>query len=240
MRTAIFADIHGNGPAFDAVLADIEQIGVDRSICLGDIVGYGADAKACLDRVRAMNIVVVAGNHDWAVCDRLDASWFNPYALAAIEWTRSQLSDDDIAWLAALEPAQVVGDLTVAHATVHDPSRFDYMTNSYDAYESFQVMSTDIGFVGHSHVPIAFFFDGTTVTYSRETSIAIDDRRMIANPGSVGQPRDEDPRAAYAVFDDQTKSVEIRRVAYDVDAAAQRILDAGLPSILAERLFVGR
>lgn len=240
MRYGIFADIHANEPALDAVLAALEAEQVDRLLCLGDLVGYGADARRCVEKVRALDIPVIAGNHDWAVAGRLGLEYFNPHARAAVIWTRGELDDEAVRWLASLEPIDTVGDLTLAHGTVHEPELFEYMTTGYDAYRSFAAMKTDVGFVGHSHVPVAFFFDGTAVTYSVEADLTRGDRRVIANPGSVGQPRDEDPRASYLVYDDEDGRLLQRRVEYDIEEAARRILDAGLPPILAERLHVGR
>ena len=240
MRIGIFGDVHGNRQALDAVFEALDAASVDQVVCLGDLVGYGADAAYCLRQVRSREIPVVAGNHDWAVAGRMDEAFFNHHALAAVRWTRDQLSDEELAWLAALEPLQVRDGLTYAHGTVHDPDEFDYMTAGYDAFRSFQVMATDVGFVGHSHVPMTFFFDGTAVTYSRDELIEVGERRVIANPGSVGQPRDDDPRASFLVYDTEHRTLQLRRVSYDIEAAAAKIIDAGLPELLAERLFVGR
>ncbi len=239
MRTGVFGDIHGNLPAFEAVLEALKGESVEQMLCLGDVVGYGADAKACVRRLQELGIPVVAGNHDWAVAGRLDLEYFNPHARAAVEWTRKALSADELEWLRHLVPADQVGDLTVAHGTVHDPEDFEYLQTPYDAYLSFQVMKTRVGFVGHSHIPVTFL-DGMPITYSIDPRLELEGRRAIANPGSVGQPRDEDPRAAFMVYDSDTDIVAIHRVEYDIDAAAQGILDAGLPPILADRLRVGR
>ena len=240
MRYGIFADIHANEPALDAVLGALEKEGVDRLLCLGDLVGYGADPRACVERIRGLGMPVIAGNHDWAVAGRLGLEYFNPHARAAVLWTREQLAPDDLAWLAGLETRQIHGAFTLAHGTVHEPDAFEYMTTGYDAYRSFLAMETDVGFVGHSHVPVAFFFDGTSVTYSVEPELETAGRRVLANPGSVGQPRDEDPRAAYLIYDEDAHRIHLRRIAYDIEAAAERILAAGLPAILAERLHIGR
>jgi diadenosine tetraphosphatase ApaH/serine/threonine PP2A family protein phosphatase len=240
VRYGIFADIHANEPALDAVLAALEGDGVDRLLCLGDLVGYGADARACVDKVRGLGIPVIAGNHDWAVAGRLGLEYFNPHARDAVLWTREQLTEEDLTWLAGLETLQIHASFTLAHGTVHDPDAFEYLTTGYDAYRSFSAMTTDVGFVGHSHVPVAFFFDGTAVTYSVEADIEVGGRRVIANPGSVGQPRDEDPRAAYLIYDEDASRIHLRRVVYDIEEASRRILDAGLPPILAERLHIGR
>lgn len=239
MRTGIFGDIHANLPAFDAVLDAMKREGVEQMFCLGDVVGYGADAKACIDRVRELEIPIVAGNHDWAVAGRLDLEYFNPHARAAVEWTRDALTQDDLDWLRGLEPLDQVGELTLAHGTMHDPEDFEYLQTPYDAYLSFQVMKTRVGFVGHSHIPVTFL-DGMPITYSIDPVLALEGRRAIGNPGSVGQPRDEDPRAAFMVYDSEADTVSIHRTEYDIDDAAKRIIDAGLPPILADRLRVGR
>lgn len=239
MRYGIFGDVHSNLAALEAVLAAFQQEGVDRYLCLGDIVGYGADAQECVARVRALAPVIVAGNHDWAVGERLPLDFFNSHARAAITWTRRNVPRDDIEWLASLDLIRVEGDVTLAHSTVHDPAVFDYLQTPYDAYLSFRAMTTRDGFVGHSHIPVTFF-DGTPITYAVGDAVRFAARRTISNVGSVGQPRDEDPRASFGVFDTDTRILEIRRVEYDVETTVARIRAAGLPPILADRLRLGR
>jgi diadenosine tetraphosphatase ApaH/serine/threonine PP2A family protein phosphatase len=239
VRYGILGDIHSNLAALDAVLGALEALRVDRYLCLGDIVGYGADARECVDRVRQLGPAIVAGNHDWAVGERLPLDFFNAHARAAITWTRRVLPRESVAWLATLDLLHVEGDVTLAHSTVHDPDVFDYLQTPYDAYLSFRAMATRDGFVGHSHIPVTFF-DGTPITYAVGSEIEFGERRTISNVGSVGQPRDEDPRASYGVFDTASRVLEIRRVEYDVEATVARIRAAGLPPILAERLRLGR
>jgi diadenosine tetraphosphatase ApaH/serine/threonine PP2A family protein phosphatase len=239
LRYGIFGDVHSNSAALEAVLDTLADAGVERYLCLGDIVGYGADAQACLARVRELAPTIVGGNHDWAVAGRLSLEFFNAPARAAILWTRKVLSRRDIAWLGALELSTTTDGVTLAHSTVHEPGVFDYLQTPYDAYLSFQSLTTPHAFVGHSHIPITFF-DGTTITYSVRERIDLSGKRTISNVGSVGQPRDEDARAACGIFDTETKVLEILRVAYDIEVTAARIRAAGLPALLAERLRLGR
>lgn len=239
MRYGVFGDIHSNLAAYRAVLDALEEEGVDGYLCLGDIVGYGADAAECVAITRDLKPLLVAGNHDYAVAGKLGLEYFNTQAQAAIVWTRRALSDQDIEWLGSLELLQVRDDITLAHGTVHDPAAFEYMQTPYDANLSFREMSTRTAFVGHSHIPVSFF-DGMPITYSVRKRIDFGDRICIANPGSVGQPRDQDPRASYAVYDSDARILEIRRVEYDIGQTIGRILRAGLPVLLGERLRVGR
>ena len=239
MRYGILGDVHANLAALEAVIAALERAGAQRYLCLGDIVGYGADAQACVARVRELAPGIVGGNHDWAVAGKLALEWFNAPARAAILWTRKVLSREDIAWLGSLELTHVLDGVTLAHSTVHDPGVFDYLQTPYDAYLSFQQLTTPRAFVGHSHIPITFF-DGPVITYSIETTIELEGKRTLSNVGSVGQPRDEDPRAACGIFDTEQDVLELLRVPYDIEATAAGIRAAGLPPLLAERLRLGR
>jgi len=239
VRYGVFGDIHSNLAAFRAVLDGLRTQQVDAYLCLGDIVGYGADARECVAIVRDLDPVIVGGNHDWAVAGKLGLEYFNTQAQAAIVWTRRELPADDIAWLGALELRQVTDGITLAHGTVHEPHAFRYLQTPHDAYLSFQEMGTRTAFVGHSHIPVSFF-DGLPITYSVDARIEFGDRIAIANPGSVGQPRDEDPRASFAVFDSEARVLTIHRVEYDIGATIGRILRAGLPVLLGERLRIGR
>ncbi len=239
MQYGILGDIHANLQALEAVFGALDEAGVSRFLCLGDLVGYGADPAPCIDLVRARGAALVGGNHDWAVAGRLSLDYFNRPARAALQWTRRILPRDTLAWLGGLDLVRVAEGVTLAHGTVHEPQLFDYLTTPYDAYLSFRAMETDIGFVGHSHVPVTFF-DGHPVSYTVDTEIPLAGRRALANVGSIGQPRDEDPRAAYGIYDSVSGVLRIHRVAYDIDGAAARIREAGLPEILAERLHLGR
>lgn len=240
MRYGIFGDVHSNLPALRAVVESLTSHAVDRLVCLGDLVGYGADPVPCMEIVRDLDPVLVGGNHDWGVAGRLSLTFFNPTARAAIEWTRDVLGRDALAWLASLEVTGTAGDdIMLAHSTLHDPHVFDYLVTPYDAYLSFRHLTTPLAFVGHSHVPVTFF-DGTSITPSYETEMDLGGRRAIANVGSVGQPRDGNPDAACGIYDDESGILTIHRVPYDVESAAARIREAGLPSILSDRLALGR
>lgn len=240
MRYGIVSDIHSNFEALEACLTHLESKGVDAYLSTGDIVGYGADPKRCLDRIRELGTIVVAGNHDWAVSSRLSLDYFNAYAREAIYWTQERLSESDIRYLDELELKKIVDDITLVHGTLYNPENFDYLLTSYDAHLSFQMQETPLCLVGHSHVPITFLLDGT-VTFTLDTEIDLTNvDRAVVNPGSVGQPRDENPKASVGIFDTETRIFTTDRVDYDIEAATAKILRAGLPEVLAERLWHGR
>lgn len=240
MRYAVVSDVHSNYEALEAVLADAAGQRIDKYLSTGDIVGYGADPEACISRIRSLDPVIVAGNHDWAVAGRLSLDFFNSYAREAIEWTRERLDADAVRWLAALPLTAKVGDITLVHATVHGPENFDYLLTAYDAHLSLEVLDTPVCFVGHSHVPVTFATNGT-VTFSFATRIDLAETvKAIVNAGSVGQPRDGNPHASYGIYDTEARVAEVRRVAYDVASASRKILAAGLPPVLAERLWHGK
>ena len=240
MRYAIISDVHSNLEALEAVLADVEGQGVDGFLSTGDIVGYGADPEACVRLVRSLEPHIVAGNHDWAVAGVLSLDFFNAYAKEAILWTREQLGPDDTAWLRSLRLTRKVGKVTLVHATLDVPENFDYLLTAYDAHLSLEILDTPVCFVGHSHVPVTFAENGS-VTFSFASEIDLEGvRKAIVNAGSVGQPRDGNPFASYGVYDSVKNRVEVRRVEYDFRTASKKILDAGLPTVLAERLWLGK
>lgn len=243
MIYCVFGDIHGNLEALEAVLADAEKQGAERYLCVGDIVGYGADPGPCVERVRALTTQVVAGNHDCAVVGRAEIEYFNHFARAAVLWTREQLSPGQHAFLAGLPLTLTFNSLTVVHATVHDPAEFGYIDSAVMARKSFEALSTPVGFIGHSHVPVTFFYEenGDEIWFTQEEEVPVGEfSKSIVNIGSVGQPRDDNWHAAYALYDDQAHVVTVRRLPYDIETAKQKILDAGLPAVLAARLGLGR
>ena len=243
MIYCVFGDVHGNLEALEAVLADAEKQGAERYLCVGDIVGYGADPGPCLERVRALTTQVVAGNHDCAVVGRAEIEYFNHFAKAAVLWTREQLSPGQQAFLAGLPLTLTVNNLTVVHATVHNPAEFGYIESAFVARQSFQALETAVGFVGHSHVPVTFFYEesGDEIWFTQDEEIPLGEfSKSIVNIGSVGQPRDDNWMAAYALYDSGANVVTIRRVSYDIETAKRKILDAGLPEVLAARLALGR
>lgn len=242
MRYAIFGDIHGNLQALDAVLAAYQSEAIDCYLCTGDLVGYGANPAECVEAVRKLCQHVVAGNHDYAVAEKLTLEFFNSYAKAAVLWTRSHLDLADLKYLERLPLlVEVDRDVTLSHATIYDAHAFDYIQTQYDAHLSLQEMQTPCGFVGHSHIPISFYLRDGVVGWTMETTIDVDAcEKVLINVGSVGQPRDENPKAAYAVFDTDERKVWIKRVAYDVDGAIRAIEQNRLPRILGERLRLGK
>lgn len=241
MKYAIIADIHGNLEAFQTVLKDIEAQNCTHKICLGDVVGYGANPKECLDLVRSMNIPCIMGNHDEMCSGENHLEGFNPYAAAAILWTRRQLSADDRKWLRELKYLRLVVNFTIVHATLDAPQRWQYVFDKLAAAASFTYQNTPVCFFGHTHVPVAFVKDTTTVRGGTYSKFKVEPgKKYFVNVGSVGQPRDNNPKAAYVVYDLDEKTIELRRLDYDIPTAQRKILAAKLPSRLAERLALGK
>jgi diadenosine tetraphosphatase ApaH/serine/threonine PP2A family protein phosphatase len=245
IRYAILSDIHANLEALRAVLDDASTHGARVVLCLGDTVGYGADPLACIDRLHERAGAMVAGNHEYGALGRLDLEWFNPVAREAALWTQSQLDADHGGYLAALPVSTTVEDATLVHASPCHPEEWDYLISATDGFEVFGDFETRLCFVGHSHRPGVWSLGSTGPRYTAASApsrsrVKIEDgRRYLVNVGSVGQPRDRDPRAAYAIWDRDDRSITIRRVDYDYRTAAQKIIAAGLPRVLADRLAHG-
>lgn len=213
---------------------------IDGYLSTGDVVGYGADPEACIAKIRALDPHIVAGNHDWAVAGRLSLDFFNSYAREAIEWTQKRLDRGSLDWLGSLKLVKKVGKVTLVHATLNSPENFDYLLTAYDAHLSLEVLETPVCFVGHSHVPVTFAQNGS-VTFSFASEFDLTRvRKAIVNAGSVGQPRDGNPHASFGIYDSEENRVEVRRVAYDIAGTTRKILAAGLPPVLAERLWIGK
>lgn len=240
MRYAILSDIHGNLDALKSVLTALETQRIDSYVCLGDIVGYGPQPSECLHEIQKYSSVIVAGNHDLAACDKINIAAFNALAKEAILWTRSKLNDAELLYLSSLPLQERFESCHFVHGTLYAPELFDYVQSSYDAHLSMARMEAPVCFVGHSHVPVTFV-QGDSITYSLNTTYRIEqDKKAIVNVGSVGQPRDKDPRACYAVYDVEALTVSIRRVTYDIDSVVAKVREAGLPGSLGERLRLGR
>jgi diadenosine tetraphosphatase ApaH/serine/threonine PP2A family protein phosphatase len=246
LRVAVLSDIHSNRQALEAVLAAIEKAGVDQAWCLGDMVGYGADPDACTALVREHCDTCLAGNHDLAVLDALDISTFSETAAAAVEWTRENVSEETLGFLGGLEPTASQAGVGLFHASPRDPI-WEYVLSSDQAEAGLAAQEERIGLIGHSH--IALFFvravgarPGHTQGAEAEAGLEIElhDGQWLLNPGSVGQPRDGDPRAAWLELDTEAWTARWNRVDYDIGAAATAIRAAGLPPALADRLEVGR
>lgn len=242
----ILTDIHSNWEALEAVAAAADGA-YDEAICLGDVVGYGAAPREAVTWTRNNCRLVVRGNHDKAVCGLDAMEDFNIVAQAAVAWTRTQLSSEEILWLAGLDPGPLShGEAEFAHGSPIDED--EYLVAAGDAEMVFENYDRPLCFVGHSHLQGGFCLAGGRVlrlprphAHQPEVLLPLEpDVCYLVNPGSVGQPRDGDPRAAYAIWDDEERQIRFRRVAYDTQRAARRILDAGLPPMLADRLAVGR
>lgn len=239
MRYAVLGDIHGNIHALEAVLEAIKEDAVDSILCIGDVVGYAANPKECIQAVKEHVSSVVAGNHDFAVVDKVDAECFNADARDAVMWTKEQLSEEEATYLAELPVTAAFDELSLFHSTPYHPEDFLYVQTLFDAALAFSCMETKLAFVGHSHVPVVFV-NSEPVDFFMVAEFDVPDTlQMIVNVGSVGQPRDLDPRACYALLDTDRRMMFMRRVEYDVSAAAQAILAQGLPAGNAERLAVG-
>ncbi|MBI5369241.1 MAG: metallophosphoesterase family protein [Planctomycetes bacterium] len=240
MRYAVLADVHANLEALEAVLEEIQKEKIDKIVCLGDVVGYGANPTECIAKLRSLNTCVVAGNHDFATIDKLNVDFFNSYAREAALWTRKVLTKEDAAYLGTLKLVDTVDNFMLVHSTLYSPELFEYIQTSYDAHLSFSNMATPLCFLGHSHVPVTFI-QKRMVTFTMEPKVKLDaNSKTMVNVGSVGQPRDENPEAAFAIYDSDDNMIWIRRVKYDIEKAARKIIKAGLPEILAERLRYGR
>jgi diadenosine tetraphosphatase ApaH/serine/threonine PP2A family protein phosphatase len=249
MRLALLSDIHSNLPALEAVVADVESAEVDESWCLGDVVGYGAQPDQCATLVREHCSVCLVGNHDLAALDQLDISTFSPAAAAAVRWTREQMSEATREFLGGLEASDESREVGLYHASPRDPV-WEYVLWPDQAAECIRAQAKRVSFVGHSHVALFFALaDSGPETESADargaqagagTSLEIQRGRWLINPGSVGQPRDGDPRAAWLELDTESWQASFHRVAYDIDRAADAIIATDLPEHLARRLYVGQ
>jgi predicted phosphodiesterase len=240
MRFAIFSDLHGNLEATEAVLADARDRECTDYVCLGDIVGYNANPHECVDLVRKMECPVVKGNHDEQASLDESSRGFNPLAETAINWTRDHLDDADKQWLRDLRLTRQVRDFTVVHATLDTPEQWGYVFNNLDAIASFTYQHTTLCFFGHTHVAGAFVRDEGVERVQLDQLSINPAKKYFINAGSVGQPRDGNWRAAYCIYHADQNRVEQRRVKYDLAAAQKKIITAGLPRLLAERLELGR
>jgi diadenosine tetraphosphatase ApaH/serine/threonine PP2A family protein phosphatase len=244
MRIAILADIHSNLTAFETVLADIEKRGgVTETWCLGDLVGYGPDPCECIALSRKTCKYCVAGNHDRAAAGKIDTNDFNPRAAEANEWTTVQLKSDDIKYLSSLPLTIEKGEFTLAHGSPRDPI-WEYLFSIREAAENLDAFNTPYCLVGHTHQPLVFSFgrfrETSMTKLEHESEIVLGEKRLIINPGGVGQPRDGDARASYGIYDSTIRTFTLYRVAYDIKAVQERMRAHGLPAMLIARLEVGR
>jgi predicted phosphodiesterase len=246
MRYLILTDIHGNAEALDAVLAAAADQTFEEILLLGDLVGYGAGPNEVIAAVRGLSqpTHVIRGNHDKVVAQIEDGSGFNRVALAAVEWTIGELTTEHLAYVRDLPagPLEVAPGLSICHGSPIDED--EYLLSTDQARRTFETHSTPVTFFGHTHIPTLFSGDAESADLEllkaegEELELA-EDKLYLINPGSVGQPRDRDPRAAFMIYDADERSVKLFRIGYPLEDAQQRILDAGLPPVLAQRLAVG-
>ncbi len=243
MRYLILSDIHANLEAMQRVLEDADDF--DAVLFLGDAVGYGPNPNECTELLQAQpRLTALAGNHDLVALGQLQLSAFSSLAAEAARWTAAQLTPANRAFLRSLNPLLDTGTALLAHASPRDPV-WEYLESEHQAASSFRLFGSPVCLVGHTHVPRIFVLDESGYVRMRQPGagqpLRLDPgRRYILNPGSVGQPRDGDPRAAYAQWDSERGYFEFRRVAYSVISTQEKILGAGLPSLLAARLAHGR
>lgn len=241
MRYGLISDIHGNLEALNAVLKDLEKERIDTYLCVGDIVGYGANPKECIEIVRSLKPeVLIAGNHEWGVLGFLDLDYFNQYAREAVIWTKRILSHAEMEYLKSFKLTSIDKNITLVHGSLDEPKEFYYVFKSEDADPTLNIQKTLVSFVGHSHFPGIFRSDGGRSVEVDGMNTKIEpDKKYLINIGSIGQPRDGDPRAAFGIYDEGAGTVEIRRVDYNIEAAQSKILAAGLPPQFALRLALG-
>lgn len=240
MRYAIISDVHANLEALNAALEKIKKEKVDALFFLGDSVGYGPNPNECIETLKEKAAVLLAGNHDWATLGLTDVEYFNPYARAAIEWTKNALSDKNRVFLERLPIAEIVrhNSIYLVHSTPKEPKQWHYILNTWDAYINFQFFTERICLIGHSHHPfIAEQNPESRISVYKDFAHFKEGCRYIVNVGSVGQPRDGNPDAVYALLN--KNFIEIKRVAYDIVSTQKKMREAGLPSFLIERLSRG-
>jgi predicted phosphodiesterase len=240
MRIAVLSDIHANLPALDAVLAALGP--VDAVWHLGDVVGYGPHPNEVVARLRELGAVGVRGNHDAAALGALDVEWFNPDGRRAIEWTARRISPETRAWLAGLPERAELGEMTLVHGSPRNPT-WEYVTTASDARANLAAFATPYCLYGHTHLPAAWREDDGRVEPlgpSHGSVLPLDGRRLLLNPGSVGQPRDGDPRASAAILDTEARRVTWHRVAYPIATTQAAMRAAALPPRLVARLGHGR
>lgn len=243
MRYAIISDIHSNLEALTVVLAEIDALGVDGIVCLGDIVGYNTNPNECIALLRSRGVPCITGNHDERAAGNNEPDDFNLFAQRALLWTREQLTPENKAYLAGLPRTMVVdGVFLMMHGSVDDTDF--YINGADDAAANLELMQetagVNIGFFGHTHVPITYVGIGGEVMEQLDSIVHLDDGcAYLINPGSVGQPRNHDPRASFALYDTALSVVTFHKAEYDIALTSMKILEAGLPDRLADRLRFG-
>lgn len=241
MRYALISDIHSNLEALEVVIKEIEEEEVDRILCLGDLVGYGPDPNACIQRIQGVSDLVLAGNHDYAPVGKVNIFSFNYYARRAIEWTAQELGQMSLDYLSSLPLKETVEDFLVVHATPKNPADWDYIMTLEDAIENFNYFHKQICFVGHSHIPLILVEMNGRCWVDTSAEVKIENnKRYIINIGSVGQPRDSNPKSCYGVFDTEKMTFQLKRTFYNIEITQEKMRRVGLPDYLIDRLTYGR
>lgn len=241
MRYGIFSDIHSNLEAFKAVIDAYQAEHIDRYLCIGDIVGYAANPLECIQLIKGLNAGIVAGNHDWGSSGKFDLGYFNLSAREALVWTGGVLSRDEKDFLCSLSLTYQEENFVLAHGSLDNPQAFYYLNNHEAASAAFAVLKKQVCFIGHTHRPGVFVESDDNLFYKALGILELEGRkRYIVNVGSVGQPRDRDPRAGYVIYDTDKETIELKRIAYNISAVQDKILNAGLPDFFASRLAQGK
>ncbi|MEK6221673.1 MAG: metallophosphatase family protein [Chloroflexota bacterium] len=242
MRSLIITDIHGNQVALETVLKDAKE-DFDAVWCLGDVIGYGPNPNECIDLVKDQpNLICLLGNHDAASANLMDISSFNPEARRSVEWTQSVLTDSSLEFIKERPEVSVIEQVTLVHGSPREPV-YEYLLDTRAATDNFEHFENNYCFVGHTHLPVLFSIAEedymASLTIPPVNAVTKLATRSIINPGSVGQPRDRDPRAAYAIFDSEENTWDYRRVDYDIEETQNRMVEIGLPERHVFRLETG-
>ena len=243
MRFAFISDIHANLEALESVFEDIDKSKIDEVICLGDIVGYGANPNECVELVAKRCPITLLGNHDIAAVNLANTHNFNIHARIAIEWTSQALTEANKSFLSALPTKKTLDSLTLVHATPYEPNMWYYITSLEEAAFNFQFFNTRACLVGHTHIPMVVTLEGEEICTHLDKKICFKDKdrmRLLINTGSVGQPRDRDPRSSYGIFDTKEESFCIQRVSYDYTKTQSKMKKIKMPDFLVNRLAEGR
>lgn len=241
MKYGIFSDIHGNLEALGKAFDFYKNQNIDDFICLGDIVGYGANPVECLNLIKKINPKIIAGNHDWASVEKFNLNYFNWQAKEAILWTQKKINKNNWKYLKSLPLRYKKNNFYCVHGDLEQPREFHYIINSYQAQINFSLLDKQICFIGHSHLAGAFCQDKGEIQYLRKNKIKIaKNKKYIINVGSIGQPRDGDPRSSLCIYDTEKQLIEFIRIDYNIKKAANKITKNGLPEFLAQRLYVGQ
>lgn len=239
MNIAILSDIHANFEALERCLQYMEDKKIEYTAVLGDIIGYGADPEMCTNKVREIADTTIIGNHDAAVIGTTDIAYFNMTAREAIIWTRTKITEEDRLYFKDMPCTSGIDRILFTHGSPNNPEEWKYIFNWFDTLDEFESFEEMICFVGHSHIP-GIFDQSETIAHNKGPVKLDPEKKYIVNVGSIGQPRDGDPRLSFALLDSDTWTLEIVRLEYDVETARQKIIDTGLPRFLGDRLLTGK